>query len=60
MTLKMLVILKELAMHNAIEHGILEKILETETEERFVTLLKNIRAADERELLKTKPLKCKV
>jgi len=51
---------KELAMHNAIEHGVLEEILALETDQRYVNLLGQIRAAERRELSQTKPLKCRV
>ena len=47
-------------MHNANEHGVLEEILALETDQRYVNLLAQIRAAERRELSQTKPLKCRI
>jgi len=51
---------KELSMHNLIEHGVLEEILALETDQRYVNLLAQIKSAEKRELMQTKPLKCRV
>jgi len=49
---------KEMALHNAAEHDVLEKILEADERPVLKRLLEQIQEAKEKEILVTKPLSC--
>jgi len=51
---------KELAMHNTVEHGVMELILAEETDPTLVRLLDTINECESRELAETRPLHCRV